>query len=215
MIVFFDCETTGLPKDWQAPVENTENWPRLVQLAWLVYDLAENKILEKNYLIKPVDFEIPLSATNIHRITQEQALESGLLVEEVLKKFKADVDQAEFLVAHNIDFDEKIIKAELIRAEMDNFIDQKKKICTMLASKDYCQLKNRSGIGYKLPTLGELHYKLFEELFTDAHDAQVDTQILAKCFFELKKIKVIDLFKDFSTTEIKPEPEEKNQGSLF
>lgn len=38
MYLFFDTETTGLPRDWKAPVTNTANWPRMVQLAWLLYE---------------------------------------------------------------------------------------------------------------------------------------------------------------------------------
>tara|TARA_B110000908_G_C9962776_1_gene317636 strand:+ start:106 stop:219 length:114 start_codon:yes stop_codon:yes gene_type:complete len=34
-ILFFDTETTGLPKDFNAPIEEVENWPRLVQLGYL------------------------------------------------------------------------------------------------------------------------------------------------------------------------------------
>jgi len=38
MYLFFDTETTGLPKSWKAPVTDLNNWPRLVQLAYLQYD---------------------------------------------------------------------------------------------------------------------------------------------------------------------------------
>ena len=34
-ILFFDTETTGIPKNWDAPVDKLDNWPRLVQLALL------------------------------------------------------------------------------------------------------------------------------------------------------------------------------------
>ena len=30
--LFFDTETTGLPANWQAPMSDLENWPRLVQI---------------------------------------------------------------------------------------------------------------------------------------------------------------------------------------
>ena len=42
-IFFFDTETTGLPINLNAPVSYLNNWPRLVQLAWQVYD--ENECL--------------------------------------------------------------------------------------------------------------------------------------------------------------------------
>jgi uncharacterized protein YprB with RNaseH-like and TPR domain len=37
MYLFFDTETTGLPKNWKAPVTDLNNWPRLVQFAFLKY----------------------------------------------------------------------------------------------------------------------------------------------------------------------------------
>ncbi|MFR6285749.1 MAG: hypothetical protein ACLUN1_18295 [Odoribacter splanchnicus] len=44
MYLFFDTETTGLPKQWNAPVTDLENWPRLVQLAWIMYDDRGNML---------------------------------------------------------------------------------------------------------------------------------------------------------------------------
>jgi DNA polymerase III epsilon subunit-like protein len=41
-IVFFDTETTGLPRDYNAPSSKLDNWPRLVQLAWIVSDYDGN-----------------------------------------------------------------------------------------------------------------------------------------------------------------------------
>ena len=38
MYIVFDTETTGLPKKYNAPFTDTDNWPRMVQLAWIVYD---------------------------------------------------------------------------------------------------------------------------------------------------------------------------------
>ena len=215
MYLLFDTETNGLPKDWKAPVEKTDNWPRLVQLAWLLFDEQENEISRGNYIIKPVGFEITSESAAIHRIPQERALSEGHDLVEVLNKFQQDVEKAEFIIAHNIEFDEKIIKAELIRNNIDNFIDTKKKICTMISSKDYCQLRSRSGNGFKAPTLGELHYRLFNSLFKDAHDAMVDTDILAKSFFELKKLNIINPDKDFSEVMVEEKPEESQQNSLF
>ena len=34
MYLFFDTETTGLPKRWNAPVTDLENWPRSFAGAW-------------------------------------------------------------------------------------------------------------------------------------------------------------------------------------
>ena len=51
MYLIFDTETTGLPKNWRAPISDTENWPRCVQLAWQVHDEIGNLIESKSYII--------------------------------------------------------------------------------------------------------------------------------------------------------------------
>ena len=55
-IVFFDTETTGLPRDYNAPSSNLDNWPRLVQLAWIVSDYQGNVLSNENHIITPYCF---------------------------------------------------------------------------------------------------------------------------------------------------------------
>ena len=50
MYLFFDTETTGLPRSWKAPITDSNNWPRLVQIAWLVFDLDKNWVDTLNRL---------------------------------------------------------------------------------------------------------------------------------------------------------------------
>jgi len=38
MKIFIDTETTGLPRRRNAPYSEVSNWPRLVQLAWVIVD---------------------------------------------------------------------------------------------------------------------------------------------------------------------------------
>ena len=38
MFLVYDTETTGLPGNYKAPLTDSENWPRLVQLAWQLHD---------------------------------------------------------------------------------------------------------------------------------------------------------------------------------
>lgn len=59
MYLFFDTETTGLPKRWNAPVTDLENWPRLVQLAWIMYDDRGNMLESRDVIVKPEGFTIP------------------------------------------------------------------------------------------------------------------------------------------------------------
>ena len=50
MYLFFDTETTGLPKNWKVPATDLNNWPRMIQLAYLIYDRKGNKISSKDFI---------------------------------------------------------------------------------------------------------------------------------------------------------------------
>lgn len=186
MYLFFDTETTGLPKNYQAPLDDFLNWPRIVQIAWSLYDGEGNHWESHNYIIKPAGFVIPPEATKIHRISQERALAEGQELRLALEHFSRDVASASYLVAHNIDFDEKIVGAELLREKLGNNVTPAAKICTMKTTVEFCKIPNGRG-GYKWPNLTELYRYLFQENFPDAHDAVFDVAACAKCFFELKR----------------------------
>jgi DNA polymerase III epsilon subunit-like protein len=185
MYLFFDTETTGLPKRYNAPIDDFDNWPRLVQIAWILYDKNGKEIISKDYIIKPEGFIIPQESSLIHGITNERAIEEGHDLIDVLSEFENLVEEAEFLIAHNIDFDEKIMGAELLRIGNMDCFPNKKRFCTMKASTNFCAIDSQ--YGYKWPKLSELHYKLFETNFDEAHNASIDIQITAKCFWEMKK----------------------------
>ena len=185
MYLFFDTETTGLPRSWKASITDSNNWPRLVQIAWLVFDLDGNRVDTQEFIIKPEDFTIPEDASRVHGISTEQALSDGLPLQEVLNDFQNFIAEASYLVAHNINFDEKIVGAEFIRNNMTNSIASKNKICTMEKATNYCEIPGP--YGYKWPKLSELHYKLFGTGFEEAHNAEVDINATAKCFWEMKK----------------------------
>ncbi len=186
MYLFFDTETTGLPKNWKAPVSDTDNWPRLVQLSWAWFDNYGVKWDVYDYIIFPQGFIIPKESSDIHNITQEIAQEKGVDLKQVLEQFSQDISRAKFIVAHNIDFDEKIVGAELFRAQMPDIFIESNKICTMKETVNICKIPGFRG-NYKFPNLSELHQFLFSDKFDNAHNALADVLACARCFFELKK----------------------------
>ncbi len=189
MYLFFDTETTGLPRDWNAPVTNTANWPRMVQLAWLLYEPDGKLVKSNNHIIFPEGFTIPRDATALHGITTKMAVDQGENLSTILKLLDTLVAESTLLVAHNMNFDERIIGAEFIRNKMKNVLAGKPKICTMESATPFCGIPGR--YGYKWPKLSELHYKLFRTHFDEAHNAAVDIAATAKCFWELKRLGVI------------------------
>ncbi|TAJ12847.1 3'-5' exonuclease [Marinilabiliaceae bacterium JC017] len=189
MYLFFDTETTGLPRNYKAPVTDINNWPRLVQLAWMVFDEGGKQLEIGDYIIKPEGFIIPKEAANIHGITTQKAMAEGVNLHELLVAFNELVEESKVLVAHNISFDEKIMGAEFVRKEIKSPLFKKKRLCTMHASTNYCRLPGN--YGYKWPRLSELHIKLFGENFEEAHNARADIEATARCFWKLREMGIM------------------------
>ncbi|MFW5851596.1 MAG: DNA polymerase III subunit alpha [Bacteroidota bacterium] len=191
MFLIFDTETTGLPANYNAPHSDLNNWPRMVQLAWQIHDETGAFISAKNYIVKPEGYEIPFESTQTHGITTEQALEKGSDLTTVLEEFNKDLQTVSHVVAHNFSFDLAIVSAEHIRTQSKNILKDKIAIDTKDAATDFCQLPGGRYGQFKWPKLHELHTKLFEEDFIEAHNASGDVNATARCFFELIRIGVI------------------------
>ena len=194
-ILFFDTETTGLPKNYKAPVTDLENWPRLVQLGYIAYEtdgIEVFKSTEQEYIIAPVGFTISEQVSKIHGVTQEKAMTEGLNLTQVLSAFYVMVnDWADVLVGHNLSYDLNIMGAEFLRAGSPNPFIGKKTIDTMLSSMNYCNLPGGFGGKPKWPKLHELYQKLFNEPLAQTHTALDDIQNTAKCYFELKRLGIV------------------------
>ena len=87
MYLIFDTETTGLPKRWDAPITDTGNWPRCIQIAWQLHDEMGKLIEHQDYLVQPEGFNIPFDAEKVHGISTELAEANGLPMAKVLEKF--------------------------------------------------------------------------------------------------------------------------------
>ena len=81
MYLIFDTETTGLPKKFNAPVSDLDNWPRCVQIAWQLHDYDGSLIEHNDFLIKPENYDIPYQSEKIHGISTALAKEKGFKVE--------------------------------------------------------------------------------------------------------------------------------------
>ncbi|MBD3615273.1 MAG: DNA polymerase III subunit alpha [Gracilimonas sp.] len=185
MYLIFDTETTGLPQDFSAPITDLDNWPRLVQLAWQLHDHTGKLLNSGNYIVKPEGFTIPFNSEKIHGISTERAHEEGVELDFVLKEFSKDINNAYFLIGHNVSFDEKIMGAEYLRKKISSAILDKPKIDTKIDGTDVAKIEGGRGGNYKWPSLGELHHALFDEGFEDAHDAAADVEATARIFLEM------------------------------
>jgi DNA polymerase III epsilon subunit-like protein len=187
--IVFDTETTGLPKNYKAPVTDLQNWPRIISLAWVVFDENENVLKEKYEMVKPDGWVIPKEKFWVENgYSTEKSMEVGVPLRGLVEEFIQDLDGCDLLIAHNMGFDSKIIGAEMLRLGLDTG-KQVKKFCTKETLTNYCQIPTRWG--FKWPTLLEAHLKLFGTGFDGAHDALADVKACGKVFFEAQRRGII------------------------
>ncbi len=190
-IVYFDCETTGLPpKDAKWDVD-FEQFPRICQLSW-IYNGKE-----ENHIIKPEGWTIPQEATDVHGITTEYALEYGEPIADVMAQFLLDCSQAKLICGHNIYFDVSTIKSELMRAQAYGEIAEQalfkgKRIDTMRPSMKFVDARFSNG-RLKFPKLEELYARCFPGESFPAHDAIEDVRAVVRCLPVLVEKGIIEL----------------------
>jgi len=209
-VLIFDTETTGLPKTQKSlpSIENIEDWPYIVQISWLYYDNETCQLIgESDNIIKlPPEIIISQESTKIHNITNEMCKAKGQKISDVLEKFMDKFADADLIVAHNMEFDHKMLQVEALRIMMtyeedkpgweskliqwQNIVDCKKLFCTMQETVDLCKIQAvspKTGRTYiKFPTLAELHEYYFGCKPTNLHNALVDVIVCMRCFHMLK-----------------------------
>ncbi|MDB4767089.1 DNA polymerase III subunit alpha [Flavobacteriaceae bacterium] len=196
MYLIFDTETTGLPKRWNAPVTDTDNWPRCIQIAWQLHDAMGNLLDHQDYLVAPDGFDVPFEAEQIHGISTALAQDQGLPLLEVLERFTKALEKCHFVVGQNVGFDLNIMGAEFHRAGLENLLTQKPVLDTCTEqTASMCEISGGRGGKFKLPTLTELHQHLFGEPFGEAHNATADVEATSRCFLELLRLKHYPLDK--------------------
>jgi len=214
MYLIFDTETTGLPKRWDAPVTDTDNWPRCIQIAWQLHDSMGRLIEHQDYIVRPDGFNIPYDAERIHGISTDLALEQGISLAEALEKFNIVLSKSKFIVGQNVGFDVNIMGSEFHRHGLETPLAAMKVLdtCTELTA-EMIKIPGGRGGKFKLPTLTELHQYLFNEPFSEAHNATADVEATTRCFLELVKREAYthselevypEYFHDFRITNPQP-----------
>ncbi|MFD0796262.1 DNA polymerase III subunit alpha [Maribacter chungangensis] len=208
MYLIFDTETTGLPKRWNAPYTDTDNWPRCIQIAWQLHGEMGQVIAHEDYLVRPDGFNIPYDAEQIHGISTELAAQEGIALTAVLEKFNAAMAKTKFIVGQNVGFDLNIMGAEFHRLGVANPLHDLPVLDTCTEhTAQLCQIPGGRGGKFKLPTLTELHQHLFGKPFGEAHNATADVEATTRCFLELVRLRQYtaeqldvqpDYFKRFS-----------------
>lgn len=181
-LLFIDTETTGIPNCWDLPYSDTDNWPSAVQVSWIIYDENGNEIKRENCYIDVDDLKISTKSFKIHGITKEFLIKNGQNRKLILEKLSKDIQQYQpLIIGHFIEFDIDTLSCDFYRANLENPFQQSHFYCTMLKSKDYNLNPEADYL-----RLTQLYNFLFNETMERSHDAMIDAEMTAKCFFEIR-----------------------------
>ena len=189
-IIFFDTETTGLPKDKRLnAILQRGNWPDLVSISWIVCE-GGKAVKKETHIIRPQGWNIPAEVAKIHGITDEIAHERGDPLREVLHAFTTDLRTCNYIVAHNMEFDRNVVHAALkwrLDADPRVIWPYEAEVCTMVLARDELRLPAKypkPQDPYKLPRLDELYEATFgTKAPAGAHSADRDTEVLTTIFW--------------------------------
>lgn len=188
--------------NYKLPI-NHPSQPHIVQLAAILADENGNVKAEINFIIKPDNWTIPPEVSKIHGITTGDALEFGVPIALALNVFMSLYAKADFLVAHNVNFDLRMLRRYSKDLSKNIFEDGMTiNYCTMKNMTDICKLEltdrqkssQKSSNGwspeggwpkYKNPTLSEAYWHIFSDPLEGAHDAMVDTEACKDIFYYL------------------------------
>ena len=196
MILFFDTSAAGKVKNWKADPTDVFNWPRLIHLAWQMYDDERKLVSFGNRIIKPKGFVISSDVSRLCGVTMAQAEEEGQAVEDVLNEFNTEIGKADMIISFNLNFNMNILLCEYHRSKIRTNLDVSNSYCLMQESTYFCKLPARYG-GYKWPTLTQLYAKIFQVRLEGLNQADTDVIASASCFYRLVDLGALeDLFDD-------------------
>jgi DNA polymerase-3 subunit epsilon len=186
-VLVFDTETTGLPKEKNASIYQTELFPHIVQLSYILYDTDTNEpmIIVDNIIKIDETVELPEESVAIHKITRQMTRTKGIHIKSALARFNYFLNMADIAIAHNIKFDKKVIMVECIRNKIAHCFKNIKEYCTCMNGIEICKIPKVNDKGetyFKYPRLSELHQKLFNYVPDGTHNALIDVLLCLRCY---------------------------------
>lgn len=196
--LIYDTETTGLPL-FDQPSKDPRQ-PHIVQLGACLVDLDNRKVINSiDLIIRPYGWSIPEDIAAVHGITTEHALDVGVSESLAVGMFMELWEAAELRIAHNEQFDARILRIALMRFEGDQIADTWKAgaaKCTAKLATPICKLpptEKMQAVGrnhYKTANLGEAYQYFTGKELEGAHSAMVDVQACMQVYFAIKDMEV-------------------------
>ena len=189
-VMVFDTETSGLPKERNPSIYDTDKWPHVMQVSYIIYDTVVGDVTETYdaYIkLNPWVIVDPVSE-GIHGITREIMDKKGISIQEALIHMRDALGKVDLCVGHNVSFDKRFMIVEGVRNNIRmNFpLDY----CTMKNGKELCKIEitfSNGTKGFMYPKLMELYDHLFPDIPApqNLHNSLADTIVTLKCYCKM------------------------------
>ena len=188
--LFLDTETNA-----RTEMDRFTYRQHIMQLTYTVTDADFNILKTRTWFIADVADRTYPKAT----VTMKD-IQGGETFKCVFAEFMNDVrdvcDNNGLLVAHNLEFDQKVMSYSLecmgMCSSVLNALIAKHGMCTMKTSTDYCKIPKTGYAarypGYKYPSLCELFQTIRGEQCNQTHYADEDVKLLMECFIAGKQL---------------------------
>lgn len=217
--LIFDVETTGLiPKSSKVFVPKISDYPYILQFSFVLYDINNKSIITKynSYVNIEKNISISEEITNLTGITRDMCIQQGKPIIEILYEFYQAYIMCDGIVAHNMDFDEKMILIEIERnretiinkippcLSLFNPMYEKfrgiERYCTMKSGTNICNIIVETTIkekpNKKWPKLIELYSTLFNgEPIDGLHNSMVDVYACLRCYLKMRHNLTIEMMQ--------------------
>jgi DNA polymerase III epsilon subunit-like protein len=196
------------------------SWPSIIQLSYIIYDMESpnnSKIFNK-YIDIPDNITIADTSIAIHHIDKEKIkrlpTEKKALISDAVAEFVNDIMKPDVIaiVGHNIQFDRKMIVAELLRLKNLNIIDSYTEkqlqflmnnqnfVCTMDATAPVCNIQIAVNYKDKKTGMDKVFYKVKSPKLIESyqyyfgylpdsnalHDSLIDVILCLRVFMKYK-----------------------------
>ncbi len=194
-ILIYDTSAADVVAKYNLPFTDTDNWPQLAHLSWILIDETGKELDSYDAQIKPSSQKISQKAANMHGLDKAAIEKDGIKVQEALRKFNDALAEADYVFSHNMNYNSNVMKAEYFRTGVVNELNSADEYCLMQESTYFCKLPAKRGDRYKWPTLTELHKVLFQKTYANAQNALADRNAASRCFIVLYKMNELqDIF---------------------
>jgi DNA polymerase III epsilon subunit-like protein len=207
LILCYDTETTGViyGSDYTNPAN-----PFLASIAMILFDTEARRVVSSfNTAILPEGWSMPPEAGAVNGLTTEYLCKVGIPASLVTPAAIALALNADLRIAHNVDFDTKIMATALWRHLQEEIADglytpvdaAHNTVKNWLSLPTYCTMKESKAIvgatnikgNIKAPKLIETYRHFFGKDLDRAHSANADAVAVLEIYMALQETKEVSL----------------------